>query len=110
MTLGEVTLDALFDRVLSTAAETYPFLASVSLEADGLRCEGLREKAKDIPREELLAALRFVLLELLTVVGNLTAEILSPALHDALSRVPTGAASDDSTAPQGPWVEKGRES
>jgi hypothetical protein len=36
---------------------------------------------------ELREAIRFVLVELLTVLGNLTAEILTPALHAEISRV-----------------------
>jgi hypothetical protein len=35
----------------------------------------------------LREAIQFVLVELLTVVGNLTAEILTPALHSELSNI-----------------------
>ncbi len=113
VTLGEVTLGALFERVLFTSTEQFGFLASVGVRADGLACEGIRAQASAVPREELTAALRFVLVEMLTVVGNLTAEILTPALHAALSRVPArpGLAADDgSTAPSGHERHEGGES
>lgn len=104
VTLGEVTLGALFERVLCTSTEQFPLLAPVTVGAEGLSCEGLRAQASAVPREELASALRFVLVEMLTVVGNLTAEILTPALHAALSRVPARpdlAEDDGSTAPSG---------
>lgn len=99
VTLGEVTMDALFERVLSTAAEQFPFLASVEVHAAGLDAERLREQATTLPRAQMVLATRFVLLELLTVVGNLTAEILSPALHAALSKVPVDAGRPLPAAP-----------
>ena len=36
---------------------------------------------------ELVEGIRFVLVEFLTVLGNLTAEILTPELHSELSNV-----------------------
>ncbi len=86
-TLGEVTLTAIADRVLHNAAELHPALAGVALEGEGLRCDDLRHRAASLPREQLTAGLRFVLVEFLTVLGNLTAEILTPALHAELAGV-----------------------
>ncbi len=113
VTLGEVTMGALFERVLSTAAEQFPFLASLEVHADGLRGDALRESARSLPQGPLLAAIRFVLLEFLTVVGNLTAEILSPALHAALSEVPADASQplhDASASHPGHSASEGGES
>ncbi|MGA9523514.1 MAG: hypothetical protein WBV82_18775 [Myxococcaceae bacterium] len=85
--LGEVTLAAIVDRVLYTAAEQYPILAPLKIDANGLRWQELRERAANMHDEQLTDAIRFVLVEFLTVLGNLTAEILTPSLHAALSAV-----------------------
>lgn len=110
VTLGEVTLAAMLDRVLCTAAEQFPFLASVEVHATGLGCGALREGANALPRDPLLAAIRFVLVEILTVIGSLTAEILSPALHAALSRVPSGAGRTVEDGPADHLEQASRES
>lgn len=85
LTLGEVTLTAIVERVIHTATEQYPLLASVEIGATGLSCQSLRSQA-GLHRDQVSAAIRFVLLEFLTVLGNLTAEILTPALHVELSK------------------------
>ena len=113
VTLGEVTMGALFERVLSTAAEQFPFLASVEVNADGLGAEELREHAATLPRAQMVAAARFILVEILTVIGNLTAEILSPALHAALAKVPARASrplSGEASSPTAPSARGGGES
>jgi hypothetical protein len=102
LTLGDVTLTAIVDRVLYNAIERFPHLAPLSLEAGGIRCEELLRGAAAVPRQELAAGIRFVLLEFLTVLGNLTAEVLTPALHTALSRATPGAESIVEGAPAGP--------
>jgi hypothetical protein len=85
VTLGEITLTAIVDRVLYSASETYPAFALVKVNATGLDCAALRARVDDTTREELARGIRFVLFELLTVIGSLTAEILSPALHAELT-------------------------
>lgn len=85
MTLGDVTLTAIVDRVVHAASERYPLLAGLQLEATGLRCDGLRRPAASMRSSQLEEGVRFVLVEFLTVLGNLTDEILTPALHDELS-------------------------
>lgn len=86
-TLGDVTLVAIVDRVLFTAAERFPDFGLLKIEADRLQCEELRERARSLEHDHLAAGIRFVLVEFLTVLGNLTAEILTPALHSELSNV-----------------------
>lgn len=87
LTLGEVTLSAIVNRVLCSAEHEFPFLSSLKLDGARLDCEQLRVNAPSIPREQLVDGIRFVLVELMTVVGNLTADILTPALHAELSSV-----------------------
>ncbi len=86
LVLGEVTLAAILERVLHTAQERFPALAVAEIDGSGLRCQALRAYP-DTQRDQLADATRFVLVEFLTVLGNLTGEILSPALHDELSTV-----------------------
>jgi len=84
VTLGDVTLTAIADRVLYTATERFPLLSKIKVEAAGLQLQALREQAVRLPPAQLTAGLRFILVEFLTVLGNLTAEILTPALHREL--------------------------
>jgi hypothetical protein len=87
VTLGAVTLTAIVDRVLYTAAEQFPFLSSLKIEGTGIRYQELKERAGSLPQVSLAEGIRFVLVEFLTVLGKLTAEILTPALHSELSKV-----------------------
>ncbi|WP_437944310.1 hypothetical protein WMF27_17460 [Sorangium sp. So ce281] len=87
VTLGEVTLGAIVDRVLYYASERYPVLSSLRVESGGICCVELQERAGGVRRDQIEEGLRFILVEFLTVLGNLTAEILTPALHAELSKV-----------------------
>jgi hypothetical protein len=80
-----VTLTAIVERALYTATEQFAFLASLEVHASGLRCQALRSQA-GLRHDQVSAAIQFVLEEFLTVLGNLTAQILTPALHAELSK------------------------
>ena len=87
-TLGEVTLTAIADRVLHNASEKFPHFSSLKIESPGgFQFGEFRERITSIPASELSAGIRFVLVEFLTVLGNLTAEILTPELHAELSHI-----------------------
>jgi hypothetical protein len=88
ITLGEVTLTAIVDRVLYTASETHPFLSTLKIERAGVSFEGFREQGAR--HANLREAVRLVLVEFLTMIGHLTDEILTPALHAELSKVALG--------------------
>ena len=85
--LGDITVAAIVDRVLYNAAEKYSALGSLKLDASGINFAEFRHQAGTFNDRELREAIQFVLVEFLTVVGNLTAEILTPALHSELSSV-----------------------
>jgi hypothetical protein len=88
LTLGEVTLTAIADRVLHNTSETFPIFASLKVEpTGGIPFRQLRERITSVHGPELVAGIRFVLVEFLTVLGNLTAEILTSELHSELSNV-----------------------
>lgn len=85
-TLGEITLFAISDRVLHTASRQFSVLDAVSIGDGGLELDKLREGASEIDGAELLLAAQFVLTEFLTVLGDLVADILTPALHAELAK------------------------
>ena len=72
----------------------YPLLSGLTMEADGLRCGDLETRAADLGPREVEQAIRFVLVEFLTVLGNLTAEVLTPALHAELSKLESEAVEE----------------
>jgi hypothetical protein len=86
-TLGDVTLIAIADRVLYSATEQYPMLSALTADADGLHCQALKERAAELPRDQLADGICLLLTEFLSVLGNLTAEILTPGLHSELAKV-----------------------
>jgi hypothetical protein len=102
-TLGDVTLTAILDRVLCNGAERFPILAELTIEATGLDCRELRKNVHGAPPNELAEAIRFVLVEFLRVLGTLTANILTPALHAELSLVaPKGQKPKDQKSEREP--------
>ena len=99
LTLGDVTLMAIGDRVLHNAAEKFPFFAGLKVEPNrGIQGQDLRERVSSLDDAELDAGIRFVLVEFLTVIGNLTAELLTSDLHAELSKVVRHGATEDGTS------------
>ena len=86
VTLGDVTLMAILDRVLYTAAERFPLLSPLEVDATGLRSDKFRQQGGSLYRDQVGEGIRFILLEFLRVLGNLTAEVLTPALHAELAK------------------------
>jgi hypothetical protein len=85
--LGEITLLAIVDRVLLNNIDRFPHLSVVKLESSGLVFTELRRKLDPLESELLCTSLRQLVLELLTVLGNLTAEILTPGLHAQITKI-----------------------
>ncbi len=83
-TLGEVSLLAIGERVFYVSGERHPDMVDVAPQSEGIDPAQLPVKAAETPPLELEAAMAFALTEFLTVVGRLTGEILSPALHTEL--------------------------
>jgi hypothetical protein len=94
-TLGNVTMMAIVDRVLYTAKERFPALAGLELQPEGIDAKALLDGGRELDGAELAAGVRFILIEFLTVLGKLTAEILTLALHDELARIIATAAADE---------------
>ena len=88
VTLGDVTLAAISDRVTAAAGERFAFMKGIALwGGDGTAWDGLHARAETLGRKDVLAAARFVLVELITVLDRLTAGILTPALRLELDKV-----------------------
>ena len=84
--LGSITLRAIVERVLHHAIERYAFLSVIDPRRSGdprVR-EHLYEHLATVPRALLIEGLRFGMIELLEVIGTLTAELLARELHGAL--------------------------
>lgn len=105
--LGDVTIAAIMDRVVYTGVESFPVLAGLRVEASGVSCLELRERAAGADDAQLLEAIRFVLVEYLTVLGNLTADIFTSALRAELSAVAIGTArAANAVGERKPWKRK----
>ena len=89
-TLGELTLTAIADRVVQSSTLRYPVLSGLALDpSGGLDCAALRNRCSSdakISVAELREAIQHVMIAMLTVLGHLTAEILTEELHSKLSR------------------------
>jgi hypothetical protein len=89
-TLGSVTLTVIAERVLFTATAQFGFLSAINPRPNGDTRwqQRLQERLCAVPEHELMEGLRFGLIELVTVIGRLTAEILTQELHAALLAAP----------------------
>ncbi len=87
LTLGDVTLTAIMDRVLYNASERFVPFESLKVEHSGIDCRELRNRGEILNGGDLREAVRFVVVEFLVVIGNLTGELLTPALHSELSKI-----------------------
>lgn len=83
--LGEPALRAIVGELLNEAATRFPALSAAALNGgSGIDLRNLREHARVEDTQQLREGTRFVLTQVLTVVGRMTAEDLTPALDDAL--------------------------
>lgn len=88
LSLGEITLMAIVDRVLHQGTEQFPHLALLKVETGGLNFSELRQSARSLDGELLERSLVFLVCEVLRVLGVLTGEVLTPGLHAELRKVP----------------------
>jgi hypothetical protein len=101
--LGEVTLTAIATRVVFMSKERFPGLSGISIKPGGISLNAGRDRARISSAHELRESLRFLLIELLRVLGDLTANVLTPWLHAEFSKValeePARADADNETVP-----------
>ena len=83
-TLSDVTLDAIFERALHISRQRFPILASFKLDHSELRTKGFHSPAESAGGSQLIEAFRYFLVTILTLIGNLTADILLTVLYQEL--------------------------
>lgn len=98
--LGDVALAAIADRVLCSAGDEFPLLAPITVGVTALRFEALRKRSADLDRDALTEGLQRIVAEFLSVIGRLTAEVLTSALHARLSAVTLGEQAERRTNPR----------
>jgi hypothetical protein len=103
-TLGEVTLTAILDRVVFLASESHPLASELEIGPHGLSCRKLLGRSREFESEQARRVMRHVTTQFLSLLGNLTAEILTPALHAQL--VSASEPRADASARQPPTRRK----
>ncbi|MGZ3654618.1 MAG: hypothetical protein ACXVB9_04020 [Bdellovibrionota bacterium] len=87
VTLSSVTVMVVVDRAVHESKEKHPLLAEVKIEPEGIDLGTILTKSRHFKTEELRSALRYLLVELLAVLANITADILTGPLHKELAGV-----------------------
>jgi hypothetical protein len=87
--LGDITLDAIANRVLQIAQEKYAFLAESRRDSTGisLKALGAQNTHPAVQTAELREGVCFLLIEFLNVIGTVTGEILTPGLRTEISKL-----------------------
>lgn len=91
--LGEVTVRAIVERVVVLTGTRSPCLGGLRVKDGHIDFDGLRAHVATHACPDLRGAIASLLVELLTVVGNLTAEVLTPSLHACLEELGPEEAS-----------------
>jgi hypothetical protein len=94
LSLGEITLMAIVDRVLHDGTGKFPHLAALKVETSGVQFGAFRLAAQGVAPALLDEALASLVVELLRVFGTLTGEILTPGLHAELRKVQVHPVDD----------------
>lgn len=87
MTLSDVILQVILDRVLHQGQEKFPVLSEAKLDNKNLISLELVHNKKNHSSEDLKDSLQYLLIDLLRVLGKITAEILTVPLHKELLKV-----------------------
>jgi hypothetical protein len=85
-TLSRITMQVVVDRALHEATEKFPPLSDVKLGSEDLDFTDYLN-ISNLTSEELKLPLRELLIDLLNVLGNITADILTAPLHKELMNV-----------------------
>ena len=78
--LSEITLGAVLDRVLYNSSEQYPLLLSIHLKGVLLDFDHIRNHLDPVTDSEVNEAFHYLITELFFIIGNITAEQLTPLL------------------------------
>lgn len=86
ITLSSITVLVVVDRSIHEAKLHHPFLTEVKATPEGVNFSRFL-KLTDLSAEQQGVALRELLIDLLNVLGNITADILTSSLHSELFKV-----------------------
>lgn len=100
--VGQVVLESISELVLSKSVEQHRFLSPLKLEGNGVSSKLISKSAGAMEKRELQEGLCFMLAELLTVIGDLTDQVLTPGLYDELSRITLGSTTQSDPLPPNP--------
>lgn len=81
VSVSEVTLFAILDRVLYNSTEKYPLLGIIQLNDSVLKFSDYGKVEKNFSAAEIKEAFQSLITEFLFIIGNLTGEQLTPYLH-----------------------------
>jgi hypothetical protein len=82
-TLSEVTLEAIFERALFHSKEKFPFLASFKIDHTKPLISSFISPT-NVENQQLIAAFRYLIIETIELIGNLTSNILIAGLYQEL--------------------------
>ncbi len=94
ITLSRVTLKVIIDRVLHQSKAIYPMLGDVKIKDESLNFNDLLAQMDQYDPDLLIPALRHLLIELLSILGRITADILTGPLHKELLSVTSATTSE----------------
>jgi hypothetical protein len=109
-TLGAVTLSAIIHRVLHDVSKGFPLFAILKIEG-GCRVnfDDLRQRAPSLDARQLREGMRAFFLRFFALIGILTGDTLTPALHAALDNVTLDdLATAHGAEPRNPAVGESR--
>lgn len=86
-TLSGVTVTAVVERAVVACKLKFPILQDVTSDATGIHFGPAFEQLDTLKHDDIHQALQELLLELLDVLGKITAEILTKYLHQELMTV-----------------------
>ncbi|MBC7537895.1 MAG: HAMP domain-containing histidine kinase [Bacteriovorax sp.] len=82
LTLNKNTLMAIFKRVIYRCGEKYPVLSGLKVESFGIPSDQFSIQFSQVDPSELKEAFGFLITELITILSNLTADILPASLEE----------------------------
>ncbi len=91
--VSEVTLAAVLDRVLYNSSEQHSVLKGIKANGIKLNFAGL----KNVRNENMQDAFHYLITEFIYIIGNLTAERLTPVLYQVLEHAKVTAPATKAT-------------
>jgi hypothetical protein len=81
VSVSDITLKAILDRVLHNSSSLYPLLSAIRIENSGLNFDELNINLRLYTEAEVKAAFHYLMTEFMFIIGKLTGEQLTPLLH-----------------------------